>query len=163
MQIFYTVRSGDTIYNIARRFYIPLISLVNANNLATPYTIYIGQQLSMPLGITTYIVKPGESIFLISQIYGIPTCIIIEANRIDAPYIIVPGQKLIIPQGVPYYNIRPGDTLYKTAAKYNVTLNGQIRPDIIIKANPVLTSSIILGTNIAVPYPPPGGAGIPYC
>ena len=159
MQIFYTVRSGDTLNSIARRFNIPLISLINSNNLAAPYTIYIGQQLSMPPGVTTYVVKPGESIFFISQIYGVPARIIIEANGIDPPYTIVPGQILIIPQGVPYYIVRPGDTLYKIAAKYNVILNGQPRPDLIIKANPGLTSSIIPGMSIAIPYPPPGGTG----
>jgi TolB protein len=159
MQIFYTVRSGDTLNSIARRFNIPLISLINLNNLAAPYKIYIGQQLSMPPGVTTYVVKPGESIFFISQIYGVPAHIIIEANGIAPPYTIVPGQILIIPQGVPYYIVRPGDTLYKIAAKYNVILNGQPRPDLIIKANPGLTSSIVPGMSIAIPYPPPGGTG----
>lgn len=159
MQVFYTVRSGDTLNNIARRFNIPLISLINSNNLTAPYTIYIGQQLSMPPGVTTYVVKPGESIFSISQIYGVPTSIIIEANGIAPPYIIVPGQILIIPQGVPYYIVRTGDTLYKIAAKYNVILNGQPRPELIIKANPGLTSSIIPGMSIAIPYPPPDGTG----
>lgn len=159
MQIFYTVRSGDTLNSIARRFNIPLISLINSNNLAAPYTIYIGQQLSMPPGVTTYVVKPGESIFFISQIYSVPARIIIEANGIAPPYTIVPGQILIIPQGVPYYIVRPGDTLYKIAAKYNVILNGQPRPDLIIKANPGLTSSIVPGMSIAIPYPPPGGTG----
>ncbi len=159
MQIFYTVRSGDTLNSIARRFNIPLISLINSNNLAAPYTIYIGQQLSMPPGVTTYVVKPGESIFFISQIYGVPAHIIIEANGIAPPYTIVPGQILIIPQGVPYYIVRPGDTLYKIASKYNVILNGQLRPDLIIKANPGLTSTIVSGMSIAIPYPPPGGTG----
>lgn len=159
MQIFYTVRSGDTLNSIARRFNIPFISLTNSNNLAAPYTIYIGQQLSMPPGITTYVVKPGESIFSISQIYGVPTSIIIEVNGIAPPYTIVPGQILIIPQGVPYYIVRPGDTLYKIAVKYNVVLNGQPRPDLIIKANPGLTFSIIPGMTIAIPYPPPGDTG----
>lgn len=159
MQIFYTVRSGDTLNSIARRFNIPLISLINSNNLAAPYRIYIGQQLSMPPGVTTYVVKPGESIFFISQIYGVPARIIIEANGIAPPYTIVPGQILIIPQGVPYYIVRPGDTLYKIAVKYNVILNGQPRPDLIIKANPGLTSSIVPGMSIAIPYPPPGGTG----
>lgn len=159
MQIFYTVRSGDTLYNIARRFNLPLISLINSNNLAAPYTIYIGQQLSMPPGVNTYVVKPGESIFSISQGYGVPTSFIIEANGIAPPYIIVPGQVLVIPQGAPYYIVRPGDNLYRIAAKYNVTLNGQPRPDLIIKANPGLTASIIPGMSIAIPYPPPGGPG----
>lgn len=48
MQVFYTVRFGDTLSSIARRWNIPLISLINANNLAAPYTIYVGQLLSMP-------------------------------------------------------------------------------------------------------------------
>lgn len=159
MQIFYTVRSGETLNSIARRFNIPFISLVNANNLTAPYTIYIGQQLSMPPGVTNYVVKPGDSIFLISQIYGIPVSIIIEVNGISPPYTIVPGQILIIPQGVPYYTVRPGDTLYKIAVKYNVIFNGQPRPDLIIKANPGLTPYIVPGINIAIPYPPPGGPG----
>jgi TolB protein len=159
MQIFYTVRSGDTLYNIARRWYIPLISLINANNLAAPYNIYIGQQLSMPPGVTNYVVRPGDSVFSISQRYGLPTNIITEANGLETPYTLFPDQILIIPQGVPFYVVRPGDTLYKIAIKYNVVLNGQPRPDLIIKANPGLTPSIIPGMAIAIPYPPPGGTG----
>lgn len=160
MQVFYTVRSGDTVSSIARRFYIPITSLINSNNLAFPYTIYIGQQLSMPPSVTTYVVKPGDSIYSISQRYGIPISVILEANVIAPPYTLVPGQVLIIPQGVPVYIVRPGDTLYKIALKYNVTLNGQARPDLIIRANPGLTASIRPGMAIAVPYPPPGGTGI---
>jgi len=159
MQIFYTVRSGDTLQNIAGRWNIPLRSLINANNLAAPYTIYPGQQLSMPPGVTTYVVKPYESVFSISQRYGIPINIIIEANGIEPPYVIVPGQILIVPEGVPFYIVRPGDTLYKIAVNYNVTLNGQPRPELIIKANIGLTPAIIPGMAIAVPYPPPGGPG----
>mgnify|MGYP005837553703 CR=1 FL=1 len=160
MQLFYTVRPGDTLQNIARRWSIPLISLINANNLAAPYTIYPGQQLSMPPGVTTYVVKSGKSLFSISQRYGIPTSVIIEANGIEPPYVIVPGQVLIVPTGVPFYVVRSGDTLYKIALNYNVVLNGQPRPDFIIRANSGLTPSIIIpGMALAIPYPPPGGPG----
>lgn len=159
MQIFYTVRLGDTLYNIARRWNIPLISLINTNNLKAPYTIYVDQQLSMPPGARSYVVKPGDSVFSISQSYGVPMNIIIEANAIESPYILVPNEILIIPQGVPFYIVRPYDTLYKIAIRYNVILKGQPRPDLIIKANPGLTSSIIPGMTIAIPYAPPGGTG----
>jgi TolB protein len=159
MQIFYTVRSGDTLYSIAKRWIIPLISLINANNLPYPYEIHVGQQLSMPPGITNYVVKPNDSIYSISQSYGIPANIIIDANSLEEPYIIVPDQVLIVPEGVTYYVVNPGDTLYKIALKYNVVLNSQPRPDYIIKANPGLTSSINPGTSIIIPYPPPGGTG----
>jgi TolB protein len=159
MQIFYTVRSGDTLSSIARRFYIPLTSLINANNLIAPYTIYPGQQLSMPPGVTTYAVKPGDSVYAIAQRYGIPVNIILSANGIEPPYTIVPGQILTIPQGVPFYTVRSRDTIYKIAARYNVVLNGQPRPDVIIKANPGLTPSIVPGMTISIPHPPLLGPG----
>lgn len=159
MQTFYTVRLGDSLFNIANRWNISLISLINANNLKAPYTIYVGDQLSMPPGVTTYVVKPGDSIFLISQRYRISINLIAEANGIDSPYILMPGQVLIIPQGVPYYVVKPGDTLFKIAAKYNVTTNGQPRYDLILKATPGLTTNLMPGMAIAIPYAPPGGTG----
>lgn len=160
MQIFYTVRPGDTLYGIARRWNIPLSSLIIANNLAAPYIIYPGQQLSMPPGVTTYVVKPGDTLFAISQSYGLPIGIIIEANGLEPPYVITVGQVLVVPQGVPFYVVRAGDTLYNIAMKYNVTVNGQPRPDLIIKANFGLTPAIVPGMQIAIPYPPPGGPGL---
>lgn len=159
MQIFYTVRAGDSLLNIAKRWNISLVSLINANNIKAPYTIYIGDQLSMPPGVTTYVVKSGDSLFLISQMYRIPINLLAEVNGIGSPYILMPGQVLIIPQGVPYYIVKPGDTLFKIAAKYNVTLNGQPRYDLILNANPGLTTGLIPGMTIAIPYPPPGGTG----
>lgn len=159
MQIFYTVRIGDSLFSIAKRWNIPLVSLINANNIKAPYTIYIGEQLSMPPGVTTYAVKPGDSIFLISQMYRISINLLLQVNGIGPPYLLMPGQVLIIPQGVPYYIVKPGDTLFKVAAKYNVTLNGQPRYDLILNANPGLTTNLMPGMSIAIPYPPPGGTG----
>ncbi len=160
MQIFYTVRTGDTLGSIAMRWQIPLNSLIQANNIAALYVIYPGQQLSMPPGVTTYVVKPGDSVYAISQRYGIPMRTIIEANGIAPPYIILPGAVLIIPTGVPFYVVRSGDTLYKIAVRYNVVLDGSVRPDLILAANPGLTPAITPGMTIAIPYPPPGGQGL---
>lgn len=159
MQIFYTVRLGDTLTNISGRFNIPLASLANSNNLSFPYTIYVGQQLSMPPGVTTYVVKSGDSVSSISERYGIPISIILKANGIEPPYTLIPAQVLTIPQGVPYYIVRPRDAFYKIASKYNVIINGIPRPDLILKSNLGLTPNIIEGMSIAIPYPPPGGTG----
>lgn len=160
MQNFYTVRLGDTLYSIARRWFIPLNSLVNANNLRAPYTIFPRQQLSMPPGVTTYVVKPGDTLFSISQRYGIPVNRIAEANGIDPPYVIVPGRILTVPEGVPYYIVRPGDSLYKIALIYNVTVNGNPRPDLIQRANNGISTDIFPGIRLAIPYPPTGGQGL---
>lgn len=159
MQIFYTVKPGDTLSSIAQRWLIPPNSLILANNIAAPYVIYPDQQLSMPPGVTTYSVKPGDTIFSISQSYGVPMNIIIQANTLEPPYLIIPGMVLNVPEGVPFYVVRYGDSLYNIAKRYNVTVDGQVRPDLIINANSGLTPDIVPGMTLAIPYPPPGGTG----
>ena len=160
MQIFYTVRAGDTLGNIAARWFIPLRSLIEANNLTSPDSIYPGQQLSMPPGVYTYVVRPGDSIYSISESYGIPMGRIIQDNGIQPPNVIVPGTILVVLSGVPYYVVNPGDTLYNIASRYNVTIEGQPRPDLIIAENPGLTPVIMPGMRLLIPYPPAGGTGL---
>jgi len=43
----YTVRRGDTLYSIGRRFGIDHKLLARRNHIRWPYTIYVGQQLSL--------------------------------------------------------------------------------------------------------------------
>ncbi|MEC5424001.1 LysM peptidoglycan-binding domain-containing protein [Virgibacillus sp. C22-A2] len=50
MQHVYTVRSGDTVYEIARRWNVPFVLLAVVNKLTPPYTIFIGQQIIIPKG-----------------------------------------------------------------------------------------------------------------
>jgi len=44
----YLVRYGDTLYSIARRFGVPVESLMRANSLYNPHFIYVGQKLTIP-------------------------------------------------------------------------------------------------------------------
>jgi LysM repeat protein len=44
----YTVQTGDTLYTIARRFDTTVAAIVEANNLANPNSLSIGQQLIIP-------------------------------------------------------------------------------------------------------------------
>ena len=91
MQLFYTVRQGDSLYEIARRWEIPVFSLIAANNIAPPYNIQVGQQLSVPPGVNIVRVKSGDTIYKIAQYYRIPPIVIIEANRLTPPYVIQVG------------------------------------------------------------------------
>ena len=45
----YTVRSGDTLYSIAYQYDLDFRALAIANNLNAPYTIFVGQQLSLSI------------------------------------------------------------------------------------------------------------------
>jgi len=49
----YTVKSGDTLSSIASQYKINWLDLANANDLKSPYTIYIGQVLCVPAASST--------------------------------------------------------------------------------------------------------------
>lgn len=159
MQIFYTVRPGDTIYAIAGRWSLTPQSLIATNNLVTPYTIFPGQQLSIPPGNNMIRVKAGDAVYRIANRYGVPQEAIIQANNLTPPYIIHVNQLLKVPQGVPWYVVQPGDTLFSLAAKYNVKTDGTNRYDLIKQVNNLQTDVINPGMRLVIPYAPPGGGG----
>ncbi|MGM7722390.1 LysM peptidoglycan-binding domain-containing protein [Metabacillus sp. Hm71] len=160
MQMFYTVRSGDTLFQIATRWELPVDSLIAANNLLPPYTIYIGGQLSIPPGVTTIRVKEGDTLFKLSQYFGIPQSIIVEENKLQPPYTIQAGDLLNVPPGVPYYTVQPGDTLYQIAKRFNVIVGGYINPEPIRIVNQLQTNVIYPGMQLKIPYTPPFVSGI---
>lgn len=160
MQTFYTVRSGDTLYQIARRWELTTESLIAANNLVPPYTIYVGQQLSVPPGVDVFRVRSGDTVFKIAQSFGISPSVIIEANQLQYPYIIQTGQLLKIPPGVPYYVVYPGDTLYEIARRFNVITGEHINYELIMEVNQLTSTDIFPGINLIIPYAPPGDSSL---
>lgn len=160
MQIFYTVRPGDTLYQIASRWQLPVESLIAANNLETPYTIYVGQQLSVPPGVDVIRIRTGDTILKIAQFFGVPQSVIIEANRQNPPYILQAGQLLKVPPGTPYYVVQPGDTLFLIAKRFNVITRGLSNPELIKEVNLLPSKTIFPGMKLIIPYAPPGDQGL---
>ena len=153
MQFFYVVRPDDTLSKIAKRWEIPLNSLLAANNLNATDTISRGQQLSMPPGVDVYKVKTGDSVYRISQLYGIPIAEIVDENKLTSPYILQVNQLLKIPSGVPYYVVQQGDTLNQIAMRYNVTSEGKSNPGLIEGLNELSSTAIEPGMKLEIPDP----------
>jgi TolB protein len=160
MQLFYTVRPGDTLSQIARRWELPLDSLIAANNINPPYTIYVGQQLSVPPGVDRYRVRPGDSVFTIAQFFGVPQTVIIEANQLQFPYTLQVGQLVRVPPGSPYYVVQPGDTLFQLARRFNVITGGNNNYELIRQVNRLASYQILPGMRLLIPYAPPGYQGM---
>ncbi len=160
MQLFYTVRTGDTLFQISSRWELPIDSLIAASNIMQPYMIYPGQQLSIPPGVDVIRVQPGDTVFKLSQRFGVPQTLIIEANNLQSPYEIRAGQLLKIPPGVPYYIVQSGDTLFQIAKRYNVITRGQINFELIRQVNSLPTNTIFPGMKLQIPYAPPGVVGL---
>jgi LysM repeat protein len=101
----YVVEYGDTLFSIAQVYGISVEVLAEANGLTYPYTIYVGQQLVIPLEGTPqstptgqiYIVQYGDTLYSIAQAYGTTVEVLAEANGLTYPYIIYVGQRMVIP------------------------------------------------------------------
>ncbi|MGH2639773.1 MAG: LysM peptidoglycan-binding domain-containing protein, partial [Rhabdochlamydiaceae bacterium] len=75
----YTVQSGDTLYGIGVNYGVPWQKIASVNNIQSPYYIYVGEQLSIPLSSSDIIAVPNQS-------YNVYDSIILqnaEANGID--------------------------------------------------------------------------------
>ncbi|WP_114570623.1 LysM peptidoglycan-binding domain-containing protein [Exiguobacterium flavidum] len=97
----YTVKSGDTLYSIARTYGVTVDALIKANNITNPSLIKVGQVLIIPSSTPTvikYTVKSGDTLYSIAQTYGVTVDAIIKANNITNPSLINVGQVLVIPK-----------------------------------------------------------------
>ena len=94
----YVVQKGDSLYQIARRFSVPMDDLVFANQLRDPEVLSVGQALLIPRQTAEHVVRRGETLYGIARSYGVPLSLLIAANpAIQDPARIYPGQILRIP------------------------------------------------------------------
>lgn len=92
----YVVKRGDTVYSIARAHNVPVRSVIDANRLAAPYRIEVGQRLTIPAG-RFHIVQRGDTVSGISRQYNVGVAALTSLNRIPPPYTIKVGERLQIP------------------------------------------------------------------
>jgi len=87
---------GDTLYGIARRYGLPVRSIIDANNLTPPYGLNAGMMLTLPQ-VRQQIVQPGETLERVAQANGVDVSSLARTNRMSPPYTIRVGQALILP------------------------------------------------------------------
>ncbi len=76
----YVVKSGDTLYGIARRFFVSMDEIIYANQLKDPGVLAVGQALVIPLYDISHTVSRGESLYSIARRYGVSVEAIRRAN-----------------------------------------------------------------------------------
>ncbi len=94
-----TVRKGDTLYSLSRRYNVPLRDMIEANNLRPPYSLNVGQRLKMP-DAKIHTVEKGDTVYNISKRYNVDMRTLSRQNNISDPSGLRIGQKLIIPGSV---------------------------------------------------------------
>ena len=69
--IIYTVKNGDTLYNIARRYGTTAQILARDNELSRPGELVVGETLVILQPRTVYTVQSGENLYAVAQQFGV--------------------------------------------------------------------------------------------
>ena len=68
--VIHTVRSGDSIYSIAREYGVPPSRIITDNMLENPSKLAVGQDIVVLFPTVTHTVKGGETLSSIARMYG---------------------------------------------------------------------------------------------
>jgi murein DD-endopeptidase MepM/ murein hydrolase activator NlpD len=93
----YTVRQGDTVEGISRRFGLSLDAVISSNNIDNVRRLIAGEKIRIPnMDGVSYRVKNGDSYLKIANAENVPLEAILDANDIQNAA-ISPGTVLFLP------------------------------------------------------------------
>nr|WP_320675123.1 LysM peptidoglycan-binding domain-containing protein [Prochlorococcus sp. MIT 1341] len=160
-----TVRSGETLSEIAERHRVPLKRLMQENNLRNANQIWSGQQLTLPKQAnriqnqtntsyqTNHFVKEGETIGMIASKYKVSPERLIKNNNLENSDYLYIGQKLAISYNSSNtstkstHKVKEGESLIGIARSYQLT------PDTILRVNNLKDENFLYpGQELKLPY-----------
>lgn len=151
----YTVKSGDSLWSIAKKTGVSVEELKNANNL-TGNLLSVGQILKIPKlqveedeNYIVYTVQGGDSLYAIANKYGVSVNQLLNYNNLSSPNLSI-GQQILIPVEEEQntsntYTVQSGDTLYKIASRFNTSVTE------IMSLNNLKTSILSIGQVLKIP------------
>ncbi len=101
----HTVRSGETLSDIAVEHGTTVRAIVEANGITNPNLIVAGRSLEIPTGGgtsssgTTYTVSKGDTLGAIARKFATTVSALVTANGITNPNVILAGKQLTIAGG----------------------------------------------------------------
>jgi len=172
-----TVRSGETLSEIAERNGVSLNRLMQANGIQDPTTLQVGQRLVIP-GATRaataasapaaagptgfYTVKSGETLSEIASRNGTSVQRLMQLNGLSNADMVVAGTRLTVPMrprpsvatakpaNARFHVVQSGETLSHIASDYNVPVERLINLNKITDPNMVAA-----GTRLQLQAAPP--------
>jgi murein DD-endopeptidase MepM/ murein hydrolase activator NlpD len=162
----HTIRAGETLSAIARRYGVTVDQIVQANGLLDRNDIQAGQQVVIPAVLSenalestvSYLVLRGDSLYRIALVFGVSVDDLLAVNNLATPNAIYPGLILRIPVptalGTPEgeaaadtggltYVVQQGDTLARIALRYEVTVDGLVSANGLTSADRIYPGQVL--------------------
>ena len=169
----YTVKSGDSLYSIAKKYNTTVKDIIDINNLKST-SLSIGQQIRIPEVYTpldemvlpnfiNYTVKRGDTLYTIAKEYNTNIKQIMDDNSLVNPVLSIGenlkirvnddntvlecfGEDFIEPVSNTFeYTVKKGDSLYLIAKEYNCTVSD------LIALNGLKNTNLSIGQILKVP------------
>ena len=102
-------KSGDTLFNLSKRYGVPLKELMHKNNFNDANMIVEGEVIIIPIknndekkGNLTYKVIEGDTLYKIARDYNVKVKDIIDINNLNNEYFLQTNQIILLPKGAIY-------------------------------------------------------------
>lgn len=148
---YYTVKSGDSLWSISRKFGVTVNDLKKVNNLSSNL-LSVGQNLIIPgkknnTSSNEYVVKKGDTLYGIANKYNVSVDNLKSYNNLSTDSLSI-GQKIKIPDNKVNSNeyvVKSGDSLYSISRKYGVSV------DELMSVNNLKSTVLSVGQVLKIP------------
>lgn len=90
------VQEGDNLWQVAKRYRLPLRDIIDLNGMSPPYALRAGQRVRLPPPLE-HRVGARDTLYGIARIYGVPVSQLVRTNGLKSPYRLLIGQTVRIP------------------------------------------------------------------
>ena len=148
---YYTVKSGDSLWSISRKFGVSVDELKKVNNLSSNL-LSIGQNLIIPgkknnTSSNEYVVKKGDTLYGIANKYNVSVDNLKSYNNLSTDSLSI-GQIIKIPDNKVNSNeyvVKSGDSLWSISRKYGVDV------DDLMSVNNLKSTVLSIGQVLKIP------------
>ncbi|MBI5958968.1 MAG: LysM peptidoglycan-binding domain-containing protein [Chloroflexi bacterium] len=167
----HVVQRDETMFGIAMLYGTTVDDIAEANGIADPRYIAVGQRLLIPNAhldspgaVIVYSIKPGDTLPALALRYHTTAEILAAANYLTNPLRLYVGQDITINQGVEdpaqpipqaIHYIQPGENLARVALRYHVSLIDLLRANQNTGSWPVFP-----GQKLWIPAEPENSSGV---